>query len=155
ECIHDSLFGSIAPVAVKVYGDDLTAVDQAAKDIAGLLAEVPGSESARAEAQTGQPELVIRGRPHDAARYGLRSGQILDAVHAAYQGAEVGQTYDRNRVIDLVVILDPAIRNDPDKVADLWISVPGASVSTEDGPRPTVPSSSVAEDPGRVQLKRV
>jgi CzcA family heavy metal efflux pump len=155
ECIHDSLFGSIAPVAVKVYGDDLAAVDRAGRDIAAALAEVPGSENARAEAQTGQPELVIRVRPRDAARYGLRSAQILDAVHAAYQGAEVGQTYDRNRVIDLVVILDPAFRNDPEKVADLWISVPGGNAPPETDTKPVPANGSLADEAGRVQLKRV
>src|SRR4029077_14094291 len=40
-------------------------------------------------------------------------------------GAEVGQVYDRNRIIDLTVILDPAVRGRPEKVADLWLSVPG------------------------------
>ncbi len=154
ECIHDSLFGSIAPVAVKVYGDDLLAMDQAARDIAAVMETVPGSKNARPEAQIGQPELVVRVRPRDAARYGLRSAHILDAVHAAYQGAEVGQTYDRNRVIDLVVILDPASRNDPEKVADLWIAIPGAPVPSEVGARPAS-DHSTGEEPGRVQLKRV
>ncbi|HWG44199.1 MAG TPA: efflux RND transporter permease subunit [Gemmataceae bacterium] len=152
ECIHDSLSGSVAPVAVKVYGDDLAAVDQAARDIAAVLADVSGSENARPEAQTGQPELVVRVRPRDAARYGLRSAQILDAVHTAYQGAEVGQTYERNRVIDLVVILDPATRNDAGKVADLWLSVPAGSVAPE---TLSVSRDSDAPSSNRVQLKRV
>ena len=162
ECIHDSLSGSIAPVAVKVYGNDLAAVDRAAQDIARVLADVRGSVNARPETQTGQPELVIRVRPRDAARYGLRSIQILDAVHAAYQGAEVGQTYKGNRVIDLVVILDPATRNDPEKVADLWISVPSSSISPDLRTPSAAHSASVTEGAGnldtasgRVQLKRV
>lgn len=162
ECIHDSLFGSVAPVAVKVYGNDLAAMDRAAEDIARVLADVRGSVNARPEPQTGQPELVIRIRPRDAARYGLRSAQILDAVHAAYQGAEVGQTYEGNRVIDLVVILDSATRNDPAKVADLWLSVPGSAIASDLGPLLPAQSASLANDSGnlpassgRVQLKRV
>ena len=162
ECIHDSLFGSVAPVAVRVYGDDLAALDQAAHDIAAVLATVHGSENARAEPQTGQPEVVIRVRPRDAARYGLRNTQILDAVHAAYQGAEVAQTYDRNRVIDLVVILDPATRNDPSKIGDLWLSVPAGIAAPEANPAFAAANGNLAENvggptstSGRVQLKRV
>jgi Cu/Ag efflux pump CusA len=162
ECIHDSLFGSVAPVAVKVYGNDLAAVDRASQDIARVLADVPGSMNVWPEKQTGQPELVIRVRPRDAARHGLRSTQILDAVHAAYQGAEVGQTYEGNRVIDLVVILDPATRNDPGKVADLWISVSGGPASSDLGTRISASSSNLADSSsnqdagsGRVQLKQV
>ena len=77
----------------------------------------------RAEAQTGAPELVVRIRPADAARHGLRQGQILDAIHAAYQGAEVGQVFDRNRIIDLTVILEPKSRSHAETVANLWLSV--------------------------------
>jgi CzcA family heavy metal efflux pump len=162
ECIHDSLSGSIAPVAVKVYGDDLVALDRAAQEIAGVLAEVPGSDNARAEAQTGQPEMVVRVRPRDAARHGLRSTHILDAIHTAYQGTEVAQTYERNRVINLVVVLDPAYRNNPAKMADLWLSVPAGPGAAEGGTRTVALSGSLAaeygnQEPsgGRVQLKRV
>ena len=59
-------------------------------------------------------------------------------MHAAYQGTQVAQAYDRNRIINLVVILDPKTRNDPDAVANLRdsgeivffdIATPGASRS--------------------------
>jgi Cu/Ag efflux pump CusA len=59
----------------------------------------------------------------------------------------IGQTYERNRVIDLVVILDPEARNDPDRVADLWLSVPGADAGA--GATPLAPAG------GRVQLRQV
>ena len=147
ERIMETISGSIAPVAVKVYGDDLDDVDRAARDIAGVLATVPGNDEVRPEAQAGQPELVIRLRPEDAARHNLRAAEVLDAVHAAYQGARVGQAYDRNRIINLVVILDPKARNDPDAVADLWIARPGPGRAAGTGP----------SEPGeeRLQLKQV
>lgn len=161
ECIHDSLSGTIAPVLVKVHGHDLAEMDRAAHAVAVALESVPGSDGVRAEPQTGQPELVIRVRPHDAARFGLRSAQILDAVHAAYQGAEVGQSYDRNRITKLVVILDPAIRNAPEKLSELWITCP----KHETAPLAKSPIGPVTgarsenegffADEGRVQLKQV
>jgi Cu/Ag efflux pump CusA len=98
----------------------------------------------RIEPQTGAPELVVRVRAEDAGRFGLRNAQILDAVHAAYQGAEVGQVYDRNRIIDMAVVLNPAARLDPDTVANLWLSTGGA----EGKPNPDAQS-------GRIQLKQV
>src|SRR5207248_6918651 len=124
ERINETISGSTAPVAVKVYGDDLAAVDQAAQQIAQVLGTVRGSDNVRPEPQTGQPELVIRIRPEDAARHGLRNAQILEAVSSAYQGAEVGQSFLRTHAVDLVVLLDPKVRSHPEQVADLWISVP-------------------------------
>jgi Cu/Ag efflux pump CusA len=161
ERIQETISGSIAPVAVKVYGDDLADLDRAARDIAGVLHTVPGSDNVRPEPQTGQPELVIRVRPEDAARHNLRAAQILDAVHAAYQGATVAQAYDRNRIINLVVILDPRIRNDPSAVAKLWISVPNlgsqATVSASQTPTAwSVGGAALPEPAGdRLQLQQV
>jgi CzcA family heavy metal efflux pump len=149
ERIKETLSGTPAAVAVKVYGDDLAAVDEAATAIARVLAAVPGNANVLLEPQTGTPELVVRVRPEAAARFGLRNAQILDAVHASYQGAEVGQVYDRNRIIDLVVILDPRARADTEAVANLWLSVPAESRRAHPGadlPGPTA---------GRVQLKQV
>lgn len=161
ERIKEVLTGSPAAVAVQVYGDDLAAVDQASDAIARVLNTVPGHVNVHAEAQTGVPELVVRVRPADAARYGLRNAQVLEAVHAAYQGAEVGQVYEGNRVIALVVQLEPRVRNDPETVADLWLSVPGSPSkgggveARAPGPDATPASPDFGAGGGRVQLRQV
>jgi CzcA family heavy metal efflux pump len=158
ERIKETLTGTPAPVAVKIYGDDLPALDRAARDVARALAAVPGADNVRPEPTAGVPELVVRVRPRDAARYGVRGAHVRDAVHAAYQGADGGQVYDRNRVIDLVVLLDPRLRGDPDAVANLWLDVP----APREGEAPAEPKekSSAGASPsrkgtGRVQLKQV
>ncbi|HWE38710.1 MAG TPA: efflux RND transporter permease subunit [Isosphaeraceae bacterium] len=146
ERIQETISGSVAPVAVKVNGDDLGDLDRATRAIAAALDAVPGRDNVRAEPQAGQPEIVVRLRPEDAARHNVRAARVLDAVHAAYQGAHVAQAYDRNRIIDVVVILDPATRNDPDAVADLWIAAP-----------PSLSATASTSEPGgdRLQLRQV
>ncbi|HMF12327.1 MAG TPA: efflux RND transporter permease subunit, partial [Gemmataceae bacterium] len=158
ERIKETISGSTASIVVKVYGDDLESMDRAAQDIAATLGSVKGSMKVYAEQQTGTPELVIRPRPQDAWR-GLRNVPILDAVHVANQGAEVGQIYDRNRIVDLVVILDPKARQSPDMVGDLWLSVPAADAKAEaTGAGESAAEKSQATPPrsaGRVQLRQV
>jgi CzcA family heavy metal efflux pump len=155
ERIKETISGSQASVAVKIYGDDFTALDRAAAQIARVLNSVPGKDGKSAavnvlvEPQVGAPELVVRPRLEDAGRLGLRRGQILDAVHTAYQGAEVGQAHDRNRTIDLVVILDPQARGNPQAVADLWLTVPNARAGSP------MPEAKSETSRGRVQLKQV
>jgi CzcA family heavy metal efflux pump len=144
ERIKETLTGSRGALVVKIFGDDLAKLDATALEVAAILAKVPGRDAVMIEPQTGAPELVVRVRPEDAGRFGLRNAQILDAVHAAYQGAECGQVYDRNRIIDLAVILRPDARLDPDTVANLWLSVPAA----EGKPAPDAGT-------GRVQLKQL
>jgi Cu/Ag efflux pump CusA len=157
ERIKETLSGSPAALAVKIFGDDLYKLDITATEIARILNSVPGHDRVRIEPQTGAPELVVRVRPEDAARFGLRNTQILDAVHAAYQGAEAGQVYDRNRVIDIAVILQPAARLDPDAVANLYLNVDLAAGDYTGGEATKPPASSpgVNYRSGRIQLKQV
>jgi CzcA family heavy metal efflux pump len=124
ERIKETLSGTPAAVAVKVYGDNLDDLEQAAQAIVKTLKKIPGSENVHAEAQTGAPELVVRLRPKDAAPYGLRNAHLLDALHTSYQGAEIGQVYDRGRVIDVTVILEPRARLHAETVADLRLRTP-------------------------------
>jgi CzcA family heavy metal efflux pump len=147
ERIKETLSGTPAAVVVKVQGHDLGRLDDVAAAVAKELAAVKGSANVRIEPQTGAPELVVRIREEDPARRGLRKLQILDAVHTAYQGAEVGQVYDGNRIIDLVVVLAPEVRRDVDTVANLWLSVPRSE------PPPAGQESKTPE--GRLQLKQV
>ena len=128
ERIKETLSGTTATMAIKVIGDDFGSLDRTADEVARVLEGVPGHADVRVEAQTGSPELVVRIRPQDAAHHGLRTSAVLDAVSTAYQGASVGQVYDRNRVIDVSVLLEPTARTDPQRVAELWLNTPAGRV---------------------------
>jgi Cu/Ag efflux pump CusA len=147
ERIKETLTGTYGTIAVKVYGDDLAAIDSAAEAVARVLNDVPGHESVLIEPQTGAPELVIRVRPADAARFGLRKAQVLDAVHTAFQGATVGQSYDRNRVVDVVVRLDEPARTDLSAISEMWLAIPPADAKG-------LPADA-GVTAGRVRLKQV
>jgi Cu/Ag efflux pump CusA len=145
ERIKETLSGTSGSIAVKVFGDDLEAIDRTAAEVARVLNGVPGHDNVLIEPQTGTPELVVRVRPSDAARFGVRNASVLDAVHTAFHGATVGQIYDRNRVFDVVVRL--AGSPNADTVADLWLAVPNLD------PGAGKPESGVTA--GRIRLKQV
>jgi Cu/Ag efflux pump CusA len=153
ERIKETLSGSSATVAVKVFGDRLEDIDRSAQQIVAILAGIKGSDNVYAEAQTGSPELVVRVRREDANRRGLRNAHILEVLHNAYQGAEIGQVYQGNRVIDLTVILDPRSRGNLETVANLWLNVP----RTREGEAPAEPASSglVGASPSRTGVSRI
>ena len=69
-----------------------------------------------AEVRGEHLDLAVRRHAPDRADHAYEGG-----------GAEVGQVYDRNRVIPLVVQLEPKVRNDLETVANLWLSVPHSS----------------------------
>ena len=113
--------------------------------VAQALQAVPGADNVLIEPQVGAPQLVIRIRHSEIAARGLRAGDILDAVHAAFQGASMTQVYDGNRVIDVAVVI-PSGESDPAIVANLWLSaLPNTGISTSSG----------GVTDGRVQLGEV
>ena len=110
ERVEETLSGFTAAVAVNVYGNDLDTLDAKAAEIANLLRQVPGAADVQVQSPPGTPQIVIRLRKQALTRWGLPAVTVLDAIRTAYEGEQVGQVYDGNRVFNVAVILDPALR---------------------------------------------
>ncbi|HEX3848719.1 MAG TPA: efflux RND transporter permease subunit [Steroidobacteraceae bacterium] len=119
--ISESLSGETAQVAIKVFGDDLNALDAAADRIVGVLGKVQGIVDLQFKRQSGTPEISIKLRPESLAAAGLRAQDVLEAVQTAYGGDKVGQTYRGTRTVDVDVILPAALRHDPASLGRLMI----------------------------------
>jgi CzcA family heavy metal efflux pump len=107
ERINETLSGYTAPVAINVFGNDLKAIAATAERIAQVLSDMPGATSVQVQSPPGLPQLAIKLRQADLEHWGLEPVQVLDAVRAAYQGDIVGQSYQGDRVFDVVVKLAP------------------------------------------------
>jgi Cu/Ag efflux pump CusA len=119
ERMEETLSGTTAEVVVKLHSDDLDALDRAAEDVRRVMLRVRGAADVTVEAQAGTPELVVRLRHERAAELGFTPAEVLEAVEAAFQGAEVGQVFDGTRVSDVTVLLPAAERRDPERVGEL------------------------------------
>jgi CzcA family heavy metal efflux pump len=122
--ISESLSGETAQVAVKVFGDDLDALDKAGMAISAALAKVPGIADLKYARQSGTPAVGIQFRRESLVAAGLRPQAVLDAVAAAYAGDAVGQSFQGIRTVDAVVILPPAQRNRIHELGQLMITGP-------------------------------
>jgi CzcA family heavy metal efflux pump len=108
ERVDETFSGYTTPIAVNVYGNDLAVIDETAEKIAAVLRDMPGAASVEVQSPSGLPRLTIRLRSADLSSWGLDRAQVLDAIGAAFQGEVVGQTYDGDRMFDVVVTLAPA-----------------------------------------------
>ena len=121
ERIEETISGYAAPLVVNLYGADLDALDRDALAVASSLSAVPGARDVQLQAPPGTPQLTVRLRPERVTALGLTPAAALGAVHAAYEGATVGQIYRGTQVIDLVVVLPPRIR---DSIAQVgWLTL--------------------------------
>jgi Cu/Ag efflux pump CusA len=105
ERINETLAGYTAGIVVNIFGNDLDQLDQEAQQVARILGRVRGATEVQLQSPRGMPQIVVRMRDSDLARWGFDPVQVLDAIQTAYSGDTVGQVYEGNRVFDVSVIL--------------------------------------------------
>ena len=102
---------------------------QAAREVARELSRFEGATEVQLQSPPGMPQLTIRPRKADLERWGLDTVEVLNVLRTAYQGDIVGQTYEGNRVFNVIAMLDKESRNNVSKVADLPLRTRGGQHS--------------------------
>ncbi len=120
--IGETITGETAPVVINVYGNDLDVIDAKAGEIAGVLrGGVPGAKDVQVKSPPGAPRLAVRLRPDRLTQFGFRPVEVLEAIETAYQGAIVTQVYQGNQGVNVMVILEPAARREPEGIGSLMM----------------------------------
>jgi len=133
ERIEETIAGFAAPVVINVHGTDLDLLDRDAQAVAAVVATMPGAVDVQLQAPPGTPQIVIRLRPERAAQFGVAPGAALEAISAAYEGAQIAQVYRGNHIIPVVVILPPQVRNRIPQIGELKLrGAEGSLVSLRD-----------------------
>jgi len=126
--IDHMLSGTRANIAVKVFGDDLRTLRRLGENVRNAMQTVPGVADLSLEQQMDVPFVrFVLNRPA-IARYGLRPGDVAEAIETSFAGATVGRIFDRGTSFNLVVKFDPSTGADFDRVADLPIDAPTGAV---------------------------
>jgi Cu/Ag efflux pump CusA len=140
--IDHMLSGTRANNAVKIFGDDLQVLRQLATQVQARMAEVRGVVDLSAEAQADIPTLKVGVDPALAARQGLETGAVAEAL----QIARVGHTWARCWQIAFPLVVRYAL----DDATDLQ-SVGTTQIQTPD--RRQIPLSSVLRRFSRIVVR--
>jgi CzcA family heavy metal efflux pump len=119
--IGESISGETAQVSVSVFGDDLDELDTQAGAIAKVLKEVPGQADVQLKSPSGLPKMRIKLRHDRLRQFGFTPVEVLDAIETAYQGSTVGQLYEGEKSVNIVVILEPGLRDEPERIGELLL----------------------------------
>ncbi len=122
--ISESLSGETAQVAIKIFGDDLDALERTADKVVAALGKVKGIVDLQFKRQSGTPAISIHLIPQALAATGLKVQEVLDTIETAYAGAKVGQTFQGTRTVDVVVLLPDEQRHQPTQLQNLMIATP-------------------------------
>ena len=116
-------------LGVKVFGDELGAIERTTLAIERALADVPGTRSAFAERLTGGFYLDFRVDREAAARHGLRVRDVNEIVESAIGGATVSQTVEGRERYPIQVRYARDFREDLDALGRVLVPAPsGAQV---------------------------
>ncbi|MBI2518610.1 MAG: efflux RND transporter permease subunit [Opitutae bacterium] len=121
--------GIRAQVGVKIFGDNLDALQQKAFEVQRVIEQVQGATGVAPSRVQGKPYLEIAVRREDMGRYGLRVEDVFRYVEAGLGGATVSTSLKGRERWPIQVRLEQADREDLDKLGELPIPTPsGAAV---------------------------
>ncbi|AUB80441.1 efflux RND transporter permease subunit [Candidatus Thiodictyon syntrophicum] len=119
--------GIRAQVGVKVFGDDLDALQQQAFAIERVIQRVPGAVGVAPSRVQGKPYVEIEVRRDLLGRYGLSVAEVFRQVEAGIGGVTVGTTIKGRERWPLQVRLAQEERGDIDRLGEIPLSTPAGA----------------------------
>lgn len=127
------LTGSSASIVVRLFGQDLTVLRKQAKSIRNTMQKVDGIADLKIEPQVLVPQIEIRLKQDAAQRYGINTNDIRQVTSMVLKGIKVGEAYELQQKVDVVVIGDADSKVDIIAIQQLPItSAFGAQLSIKD-----------------------
>jgi len=114
--------GIRSEIGVKVFGSDLTTLEQKAREIADVVRTVHGASDVYPEQVTGGLYLDIRPNREAAARYGIDVGAIQDVIETAIGENNITTTIEGRRRFPVRVRYAPEFRRDPRDLASVLVT---------------------------------
>ncbi|MBC8436197.1 MAG: efflux RND transporter permease subunit [Bacteroidales bacterium] len=118
--------GMRAPMGIKVFGPDLSSIEQAGYEIEKYLKEVPSVEAASvfADRVVGKPYLEIDINRKAIARYGLSIEDIQRYLGGAIGGMKLGTTVEGRERFPIRMRYAREFRDNPDDLKNVLIATP-------------------------------
>jgi cobalt-zinc-cadmium resistance protein CzcA len=125
--VNENISGQVGQIALKIYGDDLQAMQSIAERAKATIAGVPGVADLGIVKSSVIPQLRIRPNRAALARYGLDLEDFQHIVQAALAGEPVGVFWEGEKRFDVVLRYPTGARDDPEKIRKLQVPVPGGA----------------------------
>ncbi|MCU0835655.1 MAG: CusA/CzcA family heavy metal efflux RND transporter [Chromatiaceae bacterium] len=119
--------GIRAQVGVKIFGDDLDALQQKAFEVEQVMNRIPGATGVAPSRVQGKPYLEIRVRRELLGRYGLSVADVFRLVEAGIGGATVGTTLKGRERWPIQVRLEQDDRGDIERLGEIPLVTPSGA----------------------------
>ncbi len=124
--VEEAASGVKGENSVKLFGNDLAALERTANKIKDVMQHVPGITDLAVFNSLGQPTVRIDIDRVRAARYGLSPGDVNATVSAAIGGQAAGNLYEEgsDRNFPIIVRLAPQFRESLSAIRRIAIAAP-------------------------------
>jgi cobalt-zinc-cadmium resistance protein CzcA len=124
DAVDEALTGLKSALAVKVYGSDLSVLQDKALEIKRRLSQVRGFTELTVVRELGQPSLIVQVDRDKIARYGINVADVEGVVQAAVGGQAATQVIQGEKLFDLVVRMRPEFRENAQQIGNLLVGTP-------------------------------
>lgn len=118
------LSGTSSSIVVRLFGPDLSILREQADKIKLTMETIDGISDLKIEPQVLVPQIEIRLKKAAAQQYGINTSDIRKVTSMVLKGTKVGEVYDAQQRIDVVVIGSPESKADIHAILELPISSP-------------------------------
>src|ERR1700733_2260665 len=122
--VDETLTGTKGGLAAKLFGPDLTVLEEKADEMKTAMEKVPGISDLGVQRDTGQPNLNITVDRDVCARFGINVADVQDAVQTAVGGNAVSQVLQGEEVYNLVVRYQEPYRNTKEAIQNIRLLAP-------------------------------
>jgi heavy metal efflux system protein len=122
--LEEAVSGVKGALAVKIYGDDLKALEEKADEIATVMRPIRGIEDLGVFRVLGQPNLNFTVNRDQASRYGINVSDVQDAIQTAVGGNAISQVLIGEQRYDLVLRYLPQYRDTTEAIEKIRLLAP-------------------------------
>jgi len=136
--------GAEGQLSVKLFGTDLNVLNEKIEAIRNIMADISGAADVHVEQTRGIPQLIIKPNREKLARFELSMDQVAGVVETAFNGLEVTDVYEPDRITSLLIRLPEKYRQDEEAIKNLLIDTPDgqkiplislAEIERDEGPQ--------------------
>jgi Cu/Ag efflux pump CusA len=109
---------------VRVYGDDLETLHKKAEEVKQVLARIDGVVDPQVDYESEHATVEILVDLERSKAYGLKPGDVRRAATTLLSGIQVGNLFEEQKVFDVVVWGNAAVRESLSDIENLLIDTP-------------------------------
>ena len=135
---NELMTGARQDVVCKIYGEDLDTLAHYASHLAKLAEGIEGVKDIYVESVTGMPQMIIKLKRDQLAKYGITVEEANAWIETAFAGKTAGSLYEGEKRFDIVIRSDENFRNQTQDVLQMIVTnrnnvaIPLSAIATID-----------------------